>query len=535
MRRAFYLFVLFLGACQSDRAPARATPGPDVAADSGTAAPAPAGEALSPLVPDPPLGRWRLADPSDMDHVVFWLSHILIRHSEAARPDDVPFNYGNWRLSAPRATRSRAAALLRAQELSEKAQRDPASFPDLARQFSEDAVTKDAGGSLGGMSAVMFLLSPQFLDALQETKVGGVTRVLESPQGFHLFLRRPPPAEQQVSGDHIVIGHDDAPAISMFARRTVPRRTRTEALALAQRVYNEARQDPDSFRQLGGRYSDYEDAASGGDVGSWSTREVTQIPREIETLANLSVGQVAPPLDTVYGFQILKRTANRPRAEWAMARVELHFEPSQLVGEESRGSVLSLARTLLASIAGDPERFAEVEKKYCCTNVLRVTEGRFSRTVEGLLARLEPGQVAPEPMLYGGSVYLLVQRLPASKLPPVQPTLFELDSPERPDLGYLMRSRSGPLIDKGVLAFAAKARTGLALDAARADALARLHQSARFTDLAESEREARLAQLQTSVHELLGPADSRRYDELLLRHLEELMYQSGVFSNTGEN
>jgi len=120
-------------------------------------------------------------------------------------------------------------------------------------------------------------------------------------------------------------------------------------------------------------------------------------------------------------------------------------------------------------------------------------------------------------------------------LPPAPTTRFELESPARPDLPYFMRTRSGAFIDKGLQALAERARAALGLEAARAEALTRLHASVRFTDLAEDEHWARFTQLSTSVHELLGAADSKRYDELSAQHFETLMYQSGLFSNTGEN
>lgn len=60
------------------------------------------------------------------------------------------------------------------------------SFEDLARSFSDDPATRDAGGLVSDELATGELL-PEFRAALDSTAVGGVTQVIRSAQGFHLF------------------------------------------------------------------------------------------------------------------------------------------------------------------------------------------------------------------------------------------------------------------------------------------------------------------------------------------------------------
>ncbi len=478
-----------------------------------------------------PLGSWRLADPGELDHVVLWLSHILIRHDEATKANEVPFNHGDWMFTQDPPRRSRAEAVDEVAAIAERARRDPDLFADLARQYSEDPVTKANGGSLGGMTALMFAPWPQFLDLFAETEVGGVTRVIESAHGFHIFRRNPTPLEQRVSGERIVIAHDEAPLIREAARGEVPRRTRAEAMTLAVQISTEARQFPERFPQLVARYSDHHSAAANGDLGSWSTHEVSSIHRELEALASLDVGEVSHPVDTVFGLQILRRTPERPRAEWAMRRLEVRFDPTQPpTAPDSQAKALARAKRERAALAAAPQNHEGLAKQYCCSNVLRVKEGRFSPIVEPVLARLRHGQVAEEPLLYGPGVYLVVLRVDSSELPAVPPTRFELPNPTEPDIAYFLRARSGTFIDKGVRSLGELAKASLGLASEDAEALFRLHEQTRFSRIAANERLEHLLQLRLGASRLLSRAQFAEYERLTRRHFEELMYNSGIWS-----
>ena len=167
-----------------------------------------ADSASSVLEPYPP-GRWRLQNPVGLQRVMLWVSHILIQH-EGSPGREVSFAPSQWQSQAPPPVRTREEARQLAVRVAAEAVRSPEAFARLAAQYSEDIVTKDSGGSLGGISASQFFEEPQVLDALSQTPPGTLTRPVETRYGFHVFLRRAPPEESVVSGAHIVIGHDDA-------------------------------------------------------------------------------------------------------------------------------------------------------------------------------------------------------------------------------------------------------------------------------------------------------------------------------------
>jgi parvulin-like peptidyl-prolyl isomerase len=60
------------------------------------------------------------------------------------------------------------------------------AFEEVARAESDDANTRDRGGLVEEELPVSELL-PEFRSAIDSVAVGGVTRVVQSSSGFHLF------------------------------------------------------------------------------------------------------------------------------------------------------------------------------------------------------------------------------------------------------------------------------------------------------------------------------------------------------------
>ena len=208
---------------------------------------------------------------------MLWLSHVLIRHPEAPLNKDVSFSLAHWHLAVP-PTRTRAEALVRARRVAALADRAPETFAGLARSYSDDITTAAIGGALGGVQAHTLAIWPALLDCIERLKPGDTSGVVESPYGFHVFHRLPPPAEATVSGQEIVIAHDDAGWLEVVNGRPAPKRSRADAWKLANRVYDEAKADPERFAALVAKYSDHDDAIRQGDFGRWSTREPAPFP-----------------------------------------------------------------------------------------------------------------------------------------------------------------------------------------------------------------------------------------------------------------
>jgi hypothetical protein len=413
------LFWCCLGACQSQpqETPARAVP-----AELNSEAHEAAGASARPL-PDAP-ANWRSA-PEQLDETLLWPSHLLIRHAEAEETA-VSFDLSGWQTRGAAVARSRRQALAIVSQLAEQARRG-ADFAELARKFSEEPETSERGGSLGGIVAGQLAVWPQVLDALSTLQPGGISNVVSTSYGYHIFYRRPPVAELTVSGAHIVIAHRDAPWIRLAARGAVPARSREQARALALRIFDQARAQPNAFPELVDQYSEHRDAARAGDFGTWSTHELTGFPREIETLAALQIGEIAAPIDTRFGFQIIRRTPDPPRQRYAMRRLQLRFDSDRADADpSSKPAQLRHAQTLAQRLQRDPTSFDALLQRFCCTDVLEVVAGRSLPALEAALDLLAPGQIAGQPIDDVAVEYLIPQRVGLDALPPAPKVRFEL-------------------------------------------------------------------------------------------------------------
>lgn len=343
-------------------------------------------------------GAWRRSNPEALREVLLWFSHILVRHRDVSARA-VSFDRMHWSSVAPAAERSRQEAAALAARIAARAERQPAEFAALAREYSDDIATRDTGGAFGVVRASSLRDWPEVLDALSETAPGAVSRVVETAFGFHVFLRSPPPPEGSVSGEHIVIGHEHAGWLPVLTGEVGVQRTRDDAHALAMKVYEQALQHPEQFGELVASYSEHPDRMRSGDLGAWPTQAWNGYPREIEVLRQLAVGEVAPPIDSPLGFQILRRTPDHPRSLYAMTGIWLPFNPAAApASQSSRGSVLSRARELARQVDGDVSRFAELQKNVCCTYNPQWVDGQGSPSLTALLDGLAVGQVALEPV-----------------------------------------------------------------------------------------------------------------------------------------
>lgn len=454
---------------------------------------APPAEVLT--APYPP-GRWRLATPEELDQAMVWGAHILIAHRDVT-PGVASFHLPEWTPASTTPQRDRREASALAERLALEARKDSSTFAGLASQYSDDVGTRDSGGSFAGISAYQLAEWPEVLDAFAALQVGEVSRVVETDYGFHVFLRYPPPAERTFSGARIVIGYDSAPWLHRFlAWRPVPSRSRVQALELANDLYAKLRQHPEDFESLMQAHSDHRDALRGGDLGQWSTREPTPIPRELEVLAQLGIGEVARPLDSPVGVEILKRTGERPRQRYAMMAIERAFDPALPdARKDSRASVLRELTELIPQLErDDAASFAKQPSGDASFFSVSWTEGRGNAVHEGALNGLAIGATVPAPLI-DGSRAILLKRLQPEAEAPLRVSL-ELPTPAGPDVEYWL-SRYGTSSLFSVLARRAKLN---------AEETARVVRCGERIESARSEGEALsfLAELRRELEASLG-------------------------------
>jgi hypothetical protein len=457
--------------------------------------------------------------PEELERAIVVGAQIQISHREVT-PKVASFHLPDWTPRAENPTRTRLEAFALANAVAERARAEPGEFARIARELSDDVATRDLGGDLTGMSALTLTQWPEILDAFAALAEGEVSRVIETEFGFHVIVRRPPPAPEILSGARIVIGYDDAPWLQRYlARRRVPERSRAAALTLASELHARLEQHPDEFAALVQRYSDHRDALRGGDFGEWSTREVTPWFRELSALRSVAVEHVAPPLDSPFGVEILLRTPRRPRQTFAQASLELDFDPAAQSGAASSAEAARAElERLLARLPADPSLFARERARLCCEAIDTWLEGRGNPIAEAALAGLAPGEIGSVPVqVETFRVSVLQRQLPGAVS--FVPALFELPRPEAPDVEWLASTYG----DEALLtAVSERASAALALGPDVQERLTRGGEALRY--LRAEGAEAKLAafqEYQRYVESTLGAQRYASYRQTFAQYLTE--------------
>lgn len=456
-----------------------------------------------------PGGGWQFVDPMSLRFVVLWVSHVLIRHQHS--DNRVTGTLAEWRLADP-PQRTREEALALSNDLAGQIAAAPARFEEIARAHSEDTTTAPLGGSLGGVRASDLLFDPQLLDALAVLRPGEISRVIETSHGFHILQRRAPPEPQRVSGLHIVIGHRDAGALAAIGGPAVSR-SREEALSIATDLFRQAQGDPRSFSELARAYSDHPDASGGGDLGTWSLREPTPRPRSLEQLQRLAVGELAPPIESPWGYEVLLRTPDPPRQTYAMEVIEV---PRGGDDPASVAEDMATAREIAAQVARDPDRFDQFRKQYCCAEPRRWSEGRDDRSLGRAVGALRLAQIASDPVPQYATI-LIPKRVDPRALPDPPPTTFELPAPTRLSVEQLLTAVSMRRIIEELVAIA-RDGTRIELNEQQQRLLAELN-----AELGEGHEAPSKDSFAERVNALLGAGKSNAYRDLLEVRLSRLV------------
>jgi hypothetical protein len=413
-----------------------------------------------------PRARWRLAPTETMGHVVLWVSHIEIRHSHSDR--EMP-SFPGWTIEPAPPGRSREEALILATSLAARAAAAPETFERLAQQYSEDVVTSATGGSLGGVSADRLLLDSGFLDALASLRYGEVSRVVETSHGFHVLMRRAPPAPVTLAARRVAVRYDRPP----YMGRPWPPvgRSRSEAYSIARAIEDDLSAHPAHIDGYLAEYPPTAGADPSGDVGVWTNQEAGLLAREREQIAALAIGSVSAPIDSPEGFQVFLRTEVPPRPVYAVQLVQRAFGPDLPPQDPaSRESVRAALEGMARDVASGRERFETLQRRYCCLDTERWGSGRTSRALVEAVADVPIGGVSG--VLERSNALFLARRAAPESIPGPS---FDLPAPDAVDVQRIAASYSGKAVQKLILDLGDSTSASLGLDPEGATRLKALH------------------------------------------------------------
>lgn len=317
-----------------------------LAAACGEEKPAPPPPESAPQAPEADLVRMR---------------HLLVQYQGA-------------RGAGPKITRSKAAADSLARSLRQRVQGGE-EFGLLAKQFSDDASSAE-GGEIAPLQPGE--APPEFEKAAAALEPGDLSPVVESAYGFHLIQRM---SNDPIGAQHILVRFHGAVGVPDSLRRS-----RTEALALAEKILAEVRHPQASFPVAAVRYSDDEQTATkGGYVGEFVRGRMVKAFEDAAYA--LQEGQISGIVETPFGFHIIRRV--KVETIRVVHILVLHAGSKSLEDQNVRPRDAALQRALdVLFRARRGEDFAAL--------AMECSEDKFTRDKGGRMAPITRGQTVAE-------------------------------------------------------------------------------------------------------------------------------------------
>ena len=236
------------------------------------------------------------------------VAHILILVPEGASPEEIQRN----------------------RDVAENALRQLKSGADFRQVAATDSDAEDAldGGILGWRTAAQ--LPELFVDAVSGMRVGDVSTVLRSANGFHivkLLDKRGNTAKlivEQTHAQHILIRLNEVVSEQDAIQRLTGLKDRLEMGAA-------------DFGDLAKQHSDDGSAAKGGDLGWLSPGET--VPEFERAMNALQPGEVSGPVKTPFGMHLIKVLERRDEdlseeRQRVMARQAIRLRKADLAAQE---------------------------------------------------------------------------------------------------------------------------------------------------------------------------------------------------------
>lgn len=203
------------------------------------------------------------------------VAHILIKVAPEADPEDT------------------LAAYKKINEARQKAL-SGADFGDLAREYSEDAATKDSQGNLGYFSALQMIYP--FENAAYQTPPGSISEIVRSRYGYHLIKV----LDKRTASGTVKVAH-----IMVLIPQNATQEQQKEYQQKIENIYTRL-QNGEEWEKLCREFSDDSNSKNqGGELPPFKVGEVLPEFEEVAFKLN-QIQEISRPIRTNYGWHIIK-------------------------------------------------------------------------------------------------------------------------------------------------------------------------------------------------------------------------------------
>lgn len=209
-----------------------------------------------------------------------------------------------------------AAALKRIEEI-RKEIIDGKDFNEAAVEYSEDPSAKTNKGSLGYFSA--FQMVVPFENAAFTTPVGEVSQPIRSSFGYHLLKVH----DIRDNQGEILVAH----IMKIFPKEIAPE-IKTQLKTQIDSIYTVLKNGADFGELAKAASDDKRSAVQGGEMAWFSAgRMIPEFANAAFSIKN--VGDYTEPIETPYGYHIIKKLDTRPVASFEESKANLETRIKQ--------------------------------------------------------------------------------------------------------------------------------------------------------------------------------------------------------------
>ena len=198
-----------------------------------------------------------------------------------------------------------------------------ANFTDVAKQYSEDPSAAQNGGDLGWFSA--FRMVYPFESAAYNTKVGDISEPFKTQFGYHILkVNQKEKVEGEVEVAHIMIAVDKMTSMEQAEQKIKQIETQLKNGA--------------SFESLAKQFSDDKNTArNGGKINKFGKGSLNSEKFENVAFALSQSGEISDPIQTQYGWHIIKLIKKYPPKTFEEQKAELN----KMIKRDSRSKLIS--------------------------------------------------------------------------------------------------------------------------------------------------------------------------------------------------
>lgn len=239
------------------------------------------------------MGEGQVANPVHTEFGYYVIQRVVLEEYSTAH---ILVVYKGAKLAPPGLKRTMEEARQKAEKVAEKAHKPENSFALLASRYS-DSPSKLRGGVIAPIRPGHLLEGfDPYLEAVKQLKPNGVSRVVETPYGFHVIKRL---QLQKMLVRHILLAYTGS------AAEPKERRIKADARALAYKLRSEAKAAGADFAALARKHSDGPSAERGGLLKPFARGVMA--PRFEQYAFALKPGAVSDVVETKFGFHVIKR------------------------------------------------------------------------------------------------------------------------------------------------------------------------------------------------------------------------------------